>query len=375
MSARGQIIEKGKNRWLVRVPLGRDPQTGTRRYHNKTIHGTKREAQKYRTQVLTELDHGTHVEENRMTVWECLAMWLTTVAAPRVSSRTYSDYRANLERYIKPKLGERRLQELRPFEIQSVYAAMLERGLSPRTVRAAHAPMRSALENAVKWQLIARNPAKLVDLPKRDRTERRVLTSDEARNFLAAAREDRLHALWVVLISTGLRPGEALALKWTDLDEDRLRVQRNLRRTKNGGWELADPKTPGSRRTVTLPESALSALTAHRTAQARERLKLGPDYQDLDLIFCTAKGTPLDIPGITRRHFRPLLEAAGLPPIRLYDLRHTCATLLLAANVHPKVVTERLGHSSVTLTMDTYSHVLPTMQDGPAEQLERLLYG
>lgn len=120
--------------------------------------------------------------------------------------------------------------------------------------------------------------------------------------------------------------------------------------------------------------SALAALSAHRAAQARERLQFGPDYQDQALVFCTARGTPLDIPGITRRHFQPLLRAAGLPRIRLYDLRHTCATLLLAANVLPKVVSERLGHSSVTLTMDTYSHVLPTMQGAPAEQLERMLF-
>lgn len=246
MSGRGQIIERGKNRWLVRVALGRDPQSGKRRYHNETIHGTKRDAQKHRTQVLRELDLGTHVERNRMTVWECLEMWLETVAMPRVSARTHADYRANLERYVRPKLGERRLQELRPFEIQSVYAAMLDRGLSPQTVRTAHAPLRSALENAVKWQLIQRNPAKLVDLPKRERRERRVLTDEESRRFLTAVRGDRLHALWVVLVSTGLRPGEALALKWTDLEADRLRVQRTLSRTEKGGYTISERRRLGA---------------------------------------------------------------------------------------------------------------------------------
>ena len=256
-----------------------------------------------------------------------------------------------------------------------MYSGMLQRGLSARTVKATHAPLRSALENAVKWRLIPNNPAKLVDLPKQARKERLVFNAEQARVFLEYAAHDRFNTLWVVLLTTGVRPGEALGLKWEDLDGDRLRIRRSLTRTPNGGWELTEPKTPQSRRSVTLPTSAVTSLAAHRAAQARDRLRLGPGYQDQDLIFCTSHGTPLDMPGVTRRHFYPLLEAAGLPRIRVYDLRHTCATLLLAANAHPKIVSERLGHSSVTLTMDTYSHVLPTMQDGPAERLEEMLFG
>ena len=283
------------------------------------------------------------------------------VAQPRVSARTLEDYRGNLRRYILPLLGKRRLQALRPFEIQQAYAGMLQRGLSARTVKATHAPLRSALENAVKWRLISHNPAKLVDLPKQSQSERPVFSAEEAKVFLEQAQGDRFSTLWVVLLTTGIRPGEALGLKWADLEGNRLRIRRSLTRTANGGWELTEPKTPQSRRSVTLPTSAVTSLAGHRSCQVRDKLRLGPGYQDHDLIFCTSHGTPLDMPGITRRHFYPLLEKAGLPKIRVYDLRHTCATLLLAANAHPKIVSERLGHSSVTLTMDTYSHVLPDL--------------
>lgn len=374
MSRRGQIIDRGENRWLVRAPLGRDPKTGTRRYHSKTIHGTKREANQYLTKVLHELDRGSYVEQSQVTLGEFLDDWLNTVAKPRVSPRTLGDYRGNLARYIRPTLEERRLQELRPFEIQHLYAAMMERGLSPRTIRATHAALHSALEQAMKWQLVPSNPAKLVDLPKQPKKERRVFSAEEASQFLKEARNDRLHALWVVLLTTGLRPGEALGLRWDDWSEDRLRIQRSLTRTAEGGWVLAEPKTSRSRRSVTLPRSTVDALTTHRAGQAREKLLQGPDYQDDGLIFCTARGTSLDLPGVTRRHFHPILKAAGLPRIRVYDLRHTCATLLLAAGEHPKIVSERLGHSSVSLTLDTYSHVLPDMQRDTAEKLEALLF-
>ena len=162
MSRRGQIIDRGENRWLVRAFLGRDAKTGKRRYHSKTIEGTKRQASQYLTKVLREMDTGLYVEQSQVTLGDFLDKWLEVVAGPRVSERTLADYRGNLARYVRPTLEERRLQDLRPFEIQTLYAAMLERGLSPRTVRATHAPLRSALDQAVKWQLVPRNPARLV---------------------------------------------------------------------------------------------------------------------------------------------------------------------------------------------------------------------
>lgn len=369
----GQLIARGEGTWLVRVYRGR-ADNGTRRYLNRTVHGTKKQAQRLLTKLLREHDTGELVEPTRETVGKYLDRWLRDAAKPRVQPRTLHDYRGLVRRYIRPALGDLRLHQLTPMQIQALYAEMQERGLSPRTVRYAHAVLRSALGQAVKWRLLPNNPATAVELPKRERREMKALDPKQAGRFLEAAKEDRFAALWSLLVTTGLRPGEAFALRWKDLDGDRVRVSRAL--VKRAGLEttFAAPKTDRSRRSVTLPASTVAALRTHRAKQAEEKLA-ATEYTDLDLIFATQTGGPLSLPNLTRRHFKPLLEAAGLPPMRLYDLRHTAATLLLAAGEHPKIVSERLGHATITLTLDTYSHVLPDMQAASAEKLEGLLFG
>jgi len=251
---------------------------------------------------------------------------------------------------------------------------MLGRGLSPRTVRYTHSVLRSALNQAVKWGLLYRNPADLVDLPKQQKKEIQVLTPEEAARFMEAAVYSRWKALFSLLISSGMRPGEALGLKWQDIDfaKGRVHVRRALTKTKEG-WQLTEPKTPKSRRTIPLPAGVMQDLKEHKKEQAAEKLR-NRDYQDYDLVFASEKGTPLDLHNIVRRHFKPLLKDAGLPDINIYALRHTCATLLLMAGENPKVVSERLGHSSVTMTLDTYSHVLPDMQEEATKKLEGILF-
>jgi integrase len=370
----GQLVARGVNTWLVRVPLGRD-STGKRLYHNRTVHGTKKDAERYRTKVLRELDTQTFVEASEKPFGEYLLEWLETSAKPRVRSRTLDDYQSLCSRYITPALGYRKLSQVTPAEIQGLYAAMQDRGLSARTVRYVHSVVHSALEQAVKWRMLARNPAKLVDLPRLERREMCALSKEEASRFLEAAKADRWHALWVLLLASGLRPAEALALKWGDLDGDRLGIQRSLVWGSRGAWELSEPKTHRARRVVVLPPSAVRALQAHRAQQAVERLQAGTSWQSLGLIFCSRKGDPLEYRVLVRRHFKKLVAQAGLNALRPYDLRHTCATLLLAAGENVKVVSERLGHSSSTLTLDVYSHVLPDMQQGAAERLENALFG
>ena len=370
----GQLIQRGERSWLVRVFVGRDPSTGKRKYHNKTIHGNKKDAQRYLNRVLRERDTDTFVEPSRETLGEYLQRWLEASAKPRVRERTYWDYRLLLARYIRPGLEHRRLSQLTPAEIQGLYGEMLARGLSSRTVRLTHSVLRSALEQAVRWGLLARNPAALVDLPRRERREMRAFSPAEASRFLEAAQENRWYALWMLLVTAGLRPGEALGLRWSDMDGNKVRVQRTLVRQDGAGWRLEEPKTDRSRRTVVLPDSMVRVLQQHRVRQAEEKLRAGPDYADLGLVFANRAGQPLDYRTVVRRHFKPLLRKADLPAIRPYDLRHTCATLLLTLGEHPKVVSERLGHSSITQTLDTYSHVLPDMQQQTAERLETLLF-
>ena len=374
----GSIKKKRDGLFLVSVFLGRDAN-GKRQYHYKQIQGTKGDAQTYLNDILHSKDTGTFVKPLPLTLNEYLTKWLATAARPRVSERTHEGYTYLLDRHIQPELGQRKLSDVRPLHIQKLYADLLARGLSARTVRYLHAVLSSALKQAVRWGMLARNPAELVELPRQVRKEMRALSPTEASEFLKAARADRWGVLFALALTTGMRPEEYLGLQWKDVDlkQGIVIVRRALVwRSVGGGWYFGEPKTTRSRRSIPLPASTLRALIAHRRQQAAERLKAGAAYQQHDLVFATPEGGPLAPRNLKRRHYRLILERAKLPQdLRLYDLRHTCATLLLAAGEHPKVVSERLGHASITLTLDVYSHVLPTMQEAATQKLESLLYG
>ena len=369
----GQIIKRGENKYLVRVPLGTDAN-GKRIYHNKTIHGRKQDAQRYRTKILRKRDLGELVEPSKELLGAYLERWLEASARPRLAPSTFITYEKYVSFYLVPGLGDRQISKLEPLEIQEFYNGLVKKGLSAKTVRNIHGVLNSALKQAARWELIRRNPAALVDLPKYNKPEMKVFTPEQAAQFMEAVIYSPHKALFSLLLSSGMRPGEALGLKWGDVDtkRGRVHVQRALSRTKEG-WVLREPKTPQSRRAIPLPPSVMADLKEHRAAQVEERLRV-KDYADHDLVFADSGGEPLNPNNIYKRHFKPLLEDAGLPDLRLYDLRHTCATLLLAAGEHPKVVSERLGHASVTLTLDTYSHVLPDMQDRATAKLENMLF-
>lgn len=374
----GQIINRGDDTWMVRIFTGRDAQ-GKRQYLNKTIKGKKKDADKYLTTTLTAISTGNYIEPSTLTVGAYLDKWLQTAAQGRLRESTFTGYSELLVRYVRPAFGEKRLSELRPLHIQCLYTEMLERGLSPRTVRYTHAVLSSALKQAVKWLLLSQNPASLVDLPKATQKEMQALSPEEAKRFLNEAQKDRWSALFALALATGMRPEEYLGLQWKDIDLERgsATVQRALVWSRNGGgWTFTAPKTARSRRNIPLPGSVVSALAAHKRQQWEERFKRGAEYHNHDLVFASNEGTPIMMRNLLRRHFKPILKRANIAQhIRLYDLRHTCASLLLAANEHPKVVSERLGHASITLTLDTYSHVLPSMQQAASEKLELMLFG
>ncbi len=371
----GQIIPRGERTWLVRVFLGRDSAKGKRRYLNKTIRGTKKDAQRFLNGVLRDIDLGTFIEPSGVTLNEYFDKWLESAARPRVSRRTADGYAGLLSRYIRGPLGSRRLDRLQALDIQKVYGEMQAEGLSARVVRHTHSALHNALKQAVKWGLLVRNPSDLVELPKVPHKERRVLALDEAVRFLKFADNMPRGLIFELALITGMRPEEYLALQWSDIDFDHgtATIQRALVRHKKE-WNFEKPKTPRSRRNVPLPSLLLHKLTEHRRKQNEERLKAGPQWHTHGLVFCSGTGTPLSIPSLTYRYFRPILKEADLPQIRLYDLRHSCATLLLMAEENPKVVSERLGHSTIVLTLDTYSHVLPTMQQRATAKLEKMLY-
>lgn len=313
-----------------------------------------------------------------ITVDEYLNKWLELAAKPRLRERTLDDYEEKLNRYVRPVIGAQKVSDVRSLDVQGVYSLMAGRSLSPRTIRYTHAILASAIKQAVRWNMLLRNPCAAVELPRLERKEMQALSPAEVTRFLNAAAEDEHTALFAFAVATGMRPEEYLALKWTDVDLEArtATVTRTLVWRKGGGWYYGEPKTTRSRRTILFPEPLAKVLRTHRAKQAEIKLKAGHAYQSDNLLFATFEGTPLHIRNLTTRHFKPILKRANLSPsFRLYDLRHTCATLLLAANEHPKVVSERLGHASVTLTLDTYCHVLPSMQQAASDTLERILYG
>jgi integrase len=368
----GTIVPRGKGRWLVRVSPGINPTTGKRLRVNKIIAGKKADAEKYLTDMLGRNDTGVSIALSRQTLGEWLNEYWSTWSGD-LAPRTKQKFQENIRLYVPTRLLATKLTALTPRHFQEAYNEMQAAGLARGTIAYTHRILRARLNDAVRLGRIVRNPATVgVTLPARPHTEARTFTQAEARRFLDAVRADRYAAFWTLLLLTGLRPGEALGLKWQDWDGATLRVQRSLVRLSGGAWELKSTKT-GRPRVVSLPELAIRALREHRQKQLEERLLVGASYTDNGLMFATHFGTPLNLNTEVPRRFKRMLRDAGLPNLRLYDLRHSAATLLLAAGEHPKIVQERLGHASITLTLDTYSHVLPDMQRRTAERLDAML--
>lgn len=277
--------------------------------------------------------------------------------------------------YIEPEIGRTPLTRLSPQQVQGLLNRLLREGrLSPTTVRYVHAVLRAALNQAVRWRFTHYNPAALVPAPRPARHQVPVISADAAGRVLAAVHGHRLEALVSVALAVGLRQGEALGLKWEDVDFEagQLRVRHSLRRVSKQGLQLTETKTPRSRRMVALPASIVAALRSHKARQSEERLLAGESWRETGFVFTSEIGTPVDGSSVTRR-FQRLLAQAGLPRLRFHDLRHGCASLLLAQGVHPRVVMETLGHSQIALTMNTYSHVIPALQREAADRMEDVL--
>jgi integrase len=255
--------------------------------------------------------------------------------------------------------------------LQRLYGNRQEVGLSAMSVRHLHAVLHRALGQATRWGLVARNVADLVTPPRAERHEMQTLSPEQARAFLEAAQGDRFAALYTLALSTGMRQGEMLALRWRDVDLEAGTIQV-CGSLEQGTLAIAEPKTAGSRRQVTLTRGAIEALRRHRVAQAEERLR-AVFWDSRGLVFSTEAGTPVDVRNLIRRSFAPLLEKAGLPRIRFHDLRHTAATLLLGRGVHPKMVADLLGHTRISTTLDLYSHVTPAMQKEAVAVMDAVL--
>lgn len=405
-----RTMKDGSVRWWLRVFVGRD-ENGRQRFVIKRF-DRKKDAEKEARRLKRQRDHGMLREPSKITLNEYMKHWLK-VKAGEIRARTLYAYKGVVKRYVQRAARRRavdratRLDRLTPEAFEELYAWLREhRGLGPRTIQYLHVVLRQALKDAARKGTIARNPTDFVKRPKRardddeefeERDAMRALSEDEANRFIEAARPERYFALWLVLLMGGLRPSEALGLQWpnVNLGEGKLHVERILTRTGVKGWRLVPPKTRKARRVVVLPPVAAHALREWRRKQAEERLLLGAEYEDNGFVFTNPFGKPLHLHNLGVRSFRSICERAGLgeygpepvkprgqpgppkkrpfrPAHRPYDLRHTCATLLLKKGVPVKIVSELLGHASVALTMDIYSHVLPDMQGTAAEAMQAM---
>ena len=360
----GSIYQRKDGRWVASLSL----ENRKRKY----FYGdTRREVQEKLKVALREQQQGTLVTSPQQSLKQFLERWLEDAYKPTVKLRSYVQYRSIVNHHLIPGLGHVALQKLMPEMIHALYRQKLDDGLAASTVGFIHKVLCRALEDAMKWGLVARNVSKLVTLPRVEKFESQILTVEQARKLLEVARGTPLDALLLVALTTGMRHGELLALRWADVDFEKgtVFVHRTVSRIGSYGLVESEPKTKSSKRRIVLPTVATAALQKHQAEQVQAKKIAGDSWQDKGIVFCDVNGGFLESKTVLRR-FRKLLQQANLPRIRFHDLRHSAATILLSMGVNPKEVQERLGHSSIMMTMDVYGHVLPSMSQEAANKMD-----
>lgn len=361
----GSVYKRKDGRWVGQVTVQSRPISK----YFKTAREAREWVKVYRDQV----EAGLTLDGAKMTISAFFEIWLGAMQTS-LRPKTLIQYRQIVRQHILPTFGNMKLKDLRPDQIQSFYTSKLEKGTSARTVLLIHAVLHKSLNYALKTGLTIRNPADAVNRPKIRRKEMVTLTDSQARALISAVDGTRDAALYYLAVSTGLRKGELLGLKWSDLDwkTRRLKIQRQTQSIPGQGQQFTEPKTAAGRRVVVLGEKAIEILRKHQGIQNMERKFADDRWQEYDLIFPSTIGTPMEGTNLYHR-YKLILQKCGLPNIRFHDLRHTAATLMLQQGTNPKIVQERLGHSDISLTLNTYSHVLPDMQEEVASKLDDLL--
>jgi integrase len=380
MRRTGHIRERSPGSFELRYSLGADLATGRRRIATVTVRGTRKEAEKELRRLLRTLDTGEHVDPTRMTTARWLETWLAAVRE-EIAPRSYDRYAGIVERHLIPWLGNLPVAKLAPGHIQEFYNQLAVGGrrdgrsgaLAPRSRRQIHRVLTTALKRAVEQQVIGRNPCDSFQsrLPRVEQREMATLSAEQASNLIEHTRNSELYWPVLLALATGMRRGEVLALRWRSVDIDRgiLRVVESLEQTSRG-LRFKPPKNNRSR-AITLPRFAIEELRWRKREQAETLLALGMRQDESTVICARANGEPLAPVALTHL-FSRLIESLKdhMPRIRFHDLRHTHATQLLIAGVHPRIAQERLGHSTVALTLDLYSHVTPTMQEDAASKID-----
>lgn len=374
-SGESSIYQTADGRWHGYVSVGLKEAGARDRRH---VSGPRRADVVAKVRALEcKRDAGTAGAAGKApTVAAWLEHWLTHIAARKVRASTLQSYESKVRVRIVPIIGHHRLDRLQPEHVEAMFASLEADGLAPATVLQCQRILSRALKVAVQRGKVARNVCTLVDAPTLSRTEVVPFTTAEARRVLDTAIGERNAARWSVALALGLRQGEALGLRWSDLDLDTatLAVRRALQRQRGKGLVFVEPKSPASRRVLTLPAPMVDALRAHRSTQLKERIRAGSLWDDGDLIFTQVNGRPID-PRADWSAWKALLARAGVHDARLHDARHTAATLLLTQGVPARVAMQILGHSQISLTLGTYSHVMPELAEEAATRVGRALWG
>ena len=369
---RGYIRQRGKGLYNVAVSLGKDLKTNKYRYQWTTVRGTEKDAKRKLTELLHQADTGVLIQSGKIRLELFLQDWLKDYVLPNLSPRTAEGYEHICRHHFIPSLGNVTLNGLKPEHLQHFYSEKLSNGLSAQTVRHHHTCLHKALQTAVEWGLLARNPADAVRPPRAQGIEMQTWDSDEIIAFLEAARQTPYFALYHTALFTGMRRSELLALRWCDLDLllCKIYVTRSLHVLIGGKVIIRQPKTAKGKRSIDLSPLATSVLREHREKQQLDRAMLGVPLKDDDLVFSDLEGKPL-LPNTVTHNWIKLVRRTGIKPIRLHDARHSHASLMLKQGTHPKIVQERLGHSSISITLDTYSHVAPGLQEAAAARFDQ----
>jgi len=378
---RGHIVKRYKNSYTIVLSLGVDPASGKHKQQWISVKGTKREAEKKLADLLHQLDTGMFMKPGKTTLAEYLEQWLKDYAKPNLAPRTAEGYESIVRCHIVPSLGNIPLTRLKPEHLQRYYSEKLSGGrydgkgdLSRTTVSHHHTCLHRALKMALICGLINRNPADAVTPPRPQRSEMHTMNEDELHTFLETAQRTPYYVLFYLALFTGMRRSELLALRWCDFDLllCQVYVTRSLHHLRTGEIIFRAPKTAKGRRMVSLSPSAALLLQEHKDKQEATRASLGISLKDDDLVFSDLEGKPL-LPDTVSHVWAKLVKRSGLEGVRLHDARHTHASLMLKQGVHPKVVQERLGHATISTTLDLYSHVTPGLQQAAAEGFDKML--
>lgn len=366
---RGSIQKRG-NKYSFVIDIGRDPVTKKRRQKRVSGFKTKKEAQKALTEMLAELNKGTYVEPTNLKLADYLKDWLK-FKEKRIGHGTYLNYKGYIENHVNPALGHIKVAELTPRQVEEFYDSLLDNDvLSPQSIMHIHRMLSNAIGRGATIGEIPRNIMKAVEPVKVPRKEMKYWDIETLNQFLQETKHEFFYIAWYIAAFTGMRQGEVLGLKWdsVDFDNKTIYVRRALKR-ENGEYVLKDLKNNPSYRSIAISDSDVFALKVHKKKQEKIKLLSGKDYDDQGFVIAGKTGNFV-LPTNLGRAFRRCLEYAGVKKIRFHDLRHTHASMLFALNVHPKIVQERLGHSSIQTTLDRYSHMIPNMQEAVAKSLE-----